>query len=405
MTVSESMEKKNMVMVLYGRYMTDARVKKYVDALVQSGWDVHVICLRESGTQKTPPGVFLYHRVRKYQGDSKPLYLWSYAVFFLTSFFQVTRLLLKGKCQFVHVHNMPNFIVYTALLPKIAGVRIILDLHDTMPELYAAKFSAGGRRGLLFRILVWEELWSARLADFVIATSEVHREMFIAHGIPRDKISVVMNVANEKWFPGGPKRTRRGDDDFRFIYHGTISYRLGLDIALRAFAMAQVENPRIRFSIVGEGDYLQDLLLLAEQLHIEGPVSFTRRFVPVEELSGYIAGADAGVIANRSDGAASHMLPVKLLEYVHLQKPCIAPRIPSIQHYFDETMVGYFDPENIPDLADKMVRMSNDASWREGIVQGANRFNATYNWKSQKEVYLSIVGNSHPPHGERKRAK
>ncbi len=388
---------KNVVMVLYGRYSTDARVKKYVDALVNSGWNVHVICLRESAVHKPLPGIRLYRSIGKYQGASKALYLWSYAMFFLTSFFRVSTLWLRGRCQVVHVHNMPNFIVYTALLPKVAGVKVILDLHDTMPELYAAKFTAGGRRGVLFRILVWEELWSARLANFVIATSEVHREMFIGHGIPSGKISVIMNVANAKWFTDAKSKDRGDGDEFRFIYHGTVSYRLGLDIGLRAFALALPENPRMRFSIVGDGDYLADLLNLAEQLHIEGPVSFTRRFVPVEELSGHIASADAGVIANRSDGAASHMLPVKLLEYVYLQKPCIVPRIPSIQHYFDETMVGFFDPENTQDLAEKMVRMSRDPSWRAEIVRGANRFNATYNWQNQKEQYLSIIGRCYSP--------
>lgn len=38
---------------------------------------------------------------------------------------------------------MPDFLVFTAVVPKLLGTKVILDMHDPMPELYMSKFHAG----------------------------------------------------------------------------------------------------------------------------------------------------------------------------------------------------------------------------------------------------------------------
>ena len=42
----------------------------------------------------------------------------------------------------IHVHSVPDFLVFAALVPKLLGARIILDIHDILPEFYASKFGA-----------------------------------------------------------------------------------------------------------------------------------------------------------------------------------------------------------------------------------------------------------------------
>ncbi len=37
-------------------------------------------------------------------------------------------------------YTMLDFLVFTAFIPKIMRVKVILDIHDLMPELYMSKF-------------------------------------------------------------------------------------------------------------------------------------------------------------------------------------------------------------------------------------------------------------------------
>jgi hypothetical protein len=42
---------------------------------------------------------------------------------------------LTWRYNLVHVHNMPDVLVFEAFIPRVCGARVILDLHDPMPEL------------------------------------------------------------------------------------------------------------------------------------------------------------------------------------------------------------------------------------------------------------------------------
>ena len=56
---------------------------------------------------------------------------------------------------------------------------------------------------------------------------------------------------------------------------------------------------------------------------------------------------DLGVVGNRRSAAGDLMLPVKLLEYVSLGIPAVVPRLKTIEHYFSDDMVAYYEPEDV----------------------------------------------------------
>ena len=51
------------------------------------------------------------------------------------------RLLARGELDVVHAHNIPDFLVFAGLVPRLAGRKVVLDVHDSVPETFAAKFS------------------------------------------------------------------------------------------------------------------------------------------------------------------------------------------------------------------------------------------------------------------------
>ena len=54
--------------------------------------------------------------------------------------FLLMRRHVKARYQLIHVHSVPDFLVFAAWFPKLTGAKIILDIHDLLPELYAGKY-------------------------------------------------------------------------------------------------------------------------------------------------------------------------------------------------------------------------------------------------------------------------
>jgi glycosyltransferase involved in cell wall biosynthesis len=121
-------------------------------------------------------------------------------------------------------------------------------------------------------------------------------------------------------------------------------------------------------------------------------VRFSDGFVPVEQIPAMINDADVGLIPLRISGGTDIMLPTKLLEYVFVGIPCIAPRTGTIARYFDGEMVEFFEAENIDSLADAIVRLYRDSARRSRLAaEATRRFANAYRWGEHKKVYTTLV--------------
>src|SRR5262249_18809676 len=157
---------------------------------------------------------------------------------------------------------------FSALPCRLFGSKLVLDVHDTMPELYLDKFA--GRHGRIgARMLMFQERLSAWLADRVLAVHDLHADRLHRSGIPTRKLVVIANSPDPRIFPtpdtkcsSGLTQTGASDEPFFIICHGTISRRLGLDTALRALALLHGRFPRIKLRIIGAGDYLNEISAL-----------------------------------------------------------------------------------------------------------------------------------------------
>ena len=63
-----------------------------------------------------------------------------YFAFIVISFLYLAARSLKRRYDLVHVHNMPDALVFSAMIPKLLGAKLILDLHDPMPQLMQTIF-------------------------------------------------------------------------------------------------------------------------------------------------------------------------------------------------------------------------------------------------------------------------
>lgn len=388
-------------MVAYAYYLNDARIKSYVRTLQDQGHSVDVIALKaegESAVEQHPPGK-IFRVMGKYQGQSALMYAWFYLRFLLKSSLLLARRCFRQQYDVVHVHNMPNALVFAAIAPKVAGARVLLDVHDLMTANYMAKFN-GAETSLPVKVLKLEQRISAMFADHVVCADHNQQDYLVEHcGIARPKTTVLMNLPNSELFKPIAKEKR--DAVFRIVYHGTIAHRLGIDLIVKAMAKITERIPA-QLWIYGAGDYLPEALALASALHLEDEIHFNKTFFPVERIPEMVCGMDLGVIGNRSNVACDqYMLPVKLLEYVYLGVPVVVPRLKVIARYFDDAMVQFYEPENVDQLADAVVELYHDREKRARLAHRASSFYKTHNIAAQAKQYLALLTASSVSLGSR----
>src|SRR5688572_22525848 len=134
---------KRVAMVLFSYYPADPRPRRAAEALVESGLSVDMICLREDDNdhkQDRFNGVEIRRvPIRRRRGGVLG-YLFQYSAFLLTSSAIIAFRSLSRRYDLVYVHNMPDFLAFSGVIPKLFGAKVILDLHDPMPELMRTIF-------------------------------------------------------------------------------------------------------------------------------------------------------------------------------------------------------------------------------------------------------------------------
>ena len=387
------MKKKKVCMIAYSEYSLDARIRREAETLASdSRFEVTVLALKESAEPRT----YLMDNVRvrevdqsKYRGGSRLQYMATYLIFAVVAFCHCSKIFASEGVDVVHVHNMPNFLVFSAIVPKIFGKKIVLDIHDSMPETFSSKFEK--KSGIIFWILFTEESLSAGFANRVVCVNHVQRDVLLSRGTPPKKIYVSMNVPDHRRFVSQPfdNPRRKPGNAFNMVYHGTITRRLGTDLAVQAVAGLAREIESLHFHLWGRGDYLDEVKLLAVSLGVEERVHF-HGTVPVDVLAEKLGEMDLGVVSNRKSVATELMLPVKMMEYVALGIPVVAPKLTCIQHYFSDDMVTYFEPEDVASMQQAILKMYGDKKGRQRQAEKAREFLEKFGWEKQSQDFINF---------------
>jgi glycosyltransferase involved in cell wall biosynthesis len=371
----------------------DIRVRREVEALLSDGHEVDVVCLGERGKP-------LHERWRGARVVRVPLghrrggpigYLLQYSAFGAAATVLAAVLHLRRRYQLVQVHSLPDPLVFAAVVPRVLGARVLLDLHETMPEFFATRF---GRDPDSFatRAVVAGEQASIRFASHVITCTEQMKEAFVARGAAPETIDVVLNSADESLFDVRRRALRpRESGRFTLIIHGTVEERYGIDTTIEAMALLEDELPELELQVYGRGSYLDELMRLAEARGVRDRVHFQRDWVPFDELIGALADADAGVVAMKRDAFRDLTHCNKMYELITMRRPTLMSRTRSVEAYFDVGSFAWFESDDAADLARAIRRLHDDPQWAQQLVDHATLRNEPYRWVNQRRHYLEVV--------------
>ena len=377
-------------MIAYSEYVSDPRIRREAEALAARGDHVDCICLHPSMLRgiKTLNGVNIRPLcIRKYQGSNGVLYFFSYLRFFVKSSLKAAFEHIARRYDVIQVHTMPDFIVFAALIPRLLGARVILDVHDLVPELFMSKFRLRPTHPIV-KALKLIEVMSVAFAHRAISVHKTHLEALVSHGNKARRFDIVLNTPDPAIFHY--RRREKRNSHFDVVYHGTVSKRHGLELAIRAVEHALPLIPDLHLSIIGDGDDILRLRQLVNDLDLCQSVRFLP-LVPVDKLPEVLEFADVGIVPLTADVFTQFMLPVKLMEYVAMGVPAIVTRTRTIAAYFDDTMVNFINGRSETELTETLVKLYQNPERRELLVKNARAFTEAHNWNREKQIYYRLV--------------
>ncbi|MGO9372518.1 MAG: glycosyltransferase family 4 protein [Syntrophobacteraceae bacterium] len=378
-------------MPVYSFYEADNRVIRYAETLAKRGDQVDVIALKGKGRPDTEVlnGVRVFRVQERVKNEKRNLdYLTRLIRFLIHSGVLMTKKHLENPYDLIHVHSPPDFEVFAAIMPKLLGAKIILDIHDIVPEFYSSKFK--GSSPIFFKLLVLVEKLSAWFSDHVIISNHLWHKTLVNRSVSPDKCTVILNYPDPDIF----YRREKNDNGNKtvILYPGSLQWHQGLDLAIRAFDLIKDKAPFAELHIFGLGDSKEALADLIGEFGLAGRV-FIKEPLPIHEIASVMANADIGIVPKRGDSFGNEAFSTKILEFMALGVPVVISSTKIDRFYFDDTVARFFESGNVEDLAKSLEIMIKDKAYREKMAENASEFAGKYSWKSRKAVYLDLINS------------
>lgn len=385
-------------MVVHAYYEGDARVRRYAESLAAGGHRVDVLALHAPGKPKTEElrGVHVERQPLSRRRGGTLRYLFEYVWFTL-----LCGLVLTWRCRrydVVHVHNMPDFLVFAALLPRLFGRVVVLDVHDLMPEVYCSKFKTSVRHPGIWPIRLQEWI-SHRFASACVFATERFRQGAIARGTVRaDRSIAVMNAADTTLFDrhAHPWRGPERADEFVMLYLGTVSHRHGVDQCVRVLPLAAKSIPGIKLVIhcklsEGEGKPLQEVKDLAQQLGVADRVDI-RPPLLLQDVPAAMSRASVGVFTPHMDVHIDMALSLKVPEFVAMDVPVVAVRTSIMTSLLRDDEVMLFADGDHAAFAACLERLHREPALGRAMAERARRFTRDHAWENEFAGYVQLLG-------------
>lgn len=377
---------KSALMVVHSYYLDDTRVRREAEALIEDGYNVDVVCLNKGGELETEQfnGVQIFRcDIGRSKERSKLSYIMEYVSFFIRALLKVSKLSWRNNYSVFLAHNMPNFLIFTGVLAKLKGAKLVLDMHDSMPELYINLFNL--KDGFLLKLLKFEEWLSVKMADVTMTANlpiadileERNQKPFhVTHNTPDMKVLGIV------------ERKEKNNKQIKLFHHGNIHKRYGLDRILPHLeSLNQIEN-RFVLEVHGRGPWYDDVKSKAKELDVNDYCYFNGGFKP-QDIGQHLATADIGLVLNHKDPLTDLLLPVKMLEYIACGIPVVCPKTEAVTKYFSDDSVYFFESDEeialaIKSIVDDPVRANEK---QKNAFQTYNKMN----WSKEKADFVRFI--------------
>lgn len=382
-------------MVVYNRYPSDPRVRRAAEALVRRGYQVHVICTSEEGC----PDEDIFNNVRIYRVRVPKVSgaKWSNALamllFMWHSFLRVNTIHRRFCPAYYHVHSLPDFLVGVCLWPKIRGAKIILDLHESFPEIVLARFRTTSK--FLYFVAEWLERFSCFFSDHIIVVNDTIKKLVVERGENSSRITVIMN---------SPMLTSANDQEVKahhevaqaqslglpiFVYAGGINAERDLATLVKAVELLKIRNVHLHvlFFTHTETAYIQVIKEQIKAANLENQMKFCG-VLPAEAVLASVRHSDVGIVSYERSPLTEVALPNKVFEFMEAEVPIVSANLPTLRDLLGGCAI-YYEPGNNESLAEAISLSLNDPM-KTDRIKNAKKIYQSCSWTVMENRLLNI---------------
>lgn len=362
----------------------EVHLRRDIKALMKAGFSVDVICARESKEKfhEILMDVNVYRIPLTHKRGKILRYIYEYFSFFFLCSIVLSVLHLKKRYRIIEVDTMPDFLVFSTIVPRLLGSRIILYLFENMPLLFAEKYDLKKNSPIIIALKAVEKL-AVAYSDKVILTHHRSEQYFL------NKSTIVLNVPDEEMFLrniGECKNREKNTSAFLIVTHSTLTQIYGIQNIIKAIALLKEKYPFLRCEIIGTGEYYEELVELSRNLGTDSLIHF-KGYIPFEELASHLLKADVGVVSILSD----YLLPNKLFEYICLGIPVICSDARVIKFFLGRDEILFYKRDDYNTLASAIEWVINNYTQTAVMAQRLKmRYQNEFCWQKMQYKYLSI---------------
>ncbi len=391
------MDTLRVLMLTHSVYARDIRVRRYSEYLAQEGHFVDIVCLdsEDKTPQSTHPNIKVYplpfSRARR-EGIGL-LINWAVTAAMMAA--ASTILEIRHHYDIVHVHNMPDFLVFCPLLSRLRGSRLILNIHDPQPELARSKLGLGPNHYSIKAQIFIEKL-SIAFSSHVITSTRVFKKRLIERGAPRNKVTVILNAPDPKVFRPALKPIPSPTEKKRFeiLYVGTVAFRYGLSVAVEALCHLRKAIPGVKLvvytKIVHEGKALDACVQLARELGVSDLFE-VHQPIPLEQMPSLMQSVDIGIYPAYKDCHMDDALSLKVPEMAMVGLPIVATRLAVLEDIFGDDAIAFVPAGDPLALAEKIIELYENPERRKTLAENALKKVAALDWPSQYQTYRNLL--------------
>lgn len=381
-------------------YPRDVRVKNEAETLYENGYEVRVIAQGRKGekTRECVNGIEVYRYPAPPDLPSFIGFAFEYAYSYLTAFFLAAYIFVRHGFDAMHAANPPDIYAFLAVLYKPFGVKYIFDHHDLTPEVFQALYDGEGNK-TVYKVLLFMERFSLKVADRIIATNQSYRRRQIElHGTPAEKITIVRNGPNLKQFvPVPPDPELRAKAGTIIGYAGSMGKQDGIDYLVRAMGhlVHDLGETDTYCVLMGSGAQEDNLKALTQELSLENHVWFPGWMQP-DRLIQILSTADICAGPDPKNSFNDHSTMIKLMEYMAMCKPIVSFDLTESIFSAQDAAVYVEDNDEMA-FAKAIQDLMHDPAKREEMGQaGHDRIHKELAWKYSAGNLLNLYDSLFP---------
>jgi colanic acid biosynthesis glycosyl transferase WcaI len=286
--------------------------------------------------------------------------------------------------QVIFTVSPPLGLAFAAIgLSRRWRVPYIFHVADLQPD--AAVELGMLRRPALTRSLYALERLAYRKAAMVSTLTDAMRRRLVAKGLPAHKLALAPDWADRTLFTipleGGDAEFRsrhRLDGRVLVVHAGNMGVKQGLEVVVRAAALARTRYPELMFLLVGDGAARARLEQESKALRLDN-----LRFLPLlpsDEFHELLAAADICVVSQQRC-VADNVFPSKTLTLLAAGRPVVASLSEGseVARVLQDSGAGVrCEAENPAALLDSVAALARDRARRTAMAAAGRTWAATH---------------------------